>query len=383
MINTHIFDDFLHQTLEKRSDAGLLRKLVFTEGLIDFASNDYLGFAQNPCFDTDLPTAKNLHGSTGSRLISGNSALAEQTEQLIADFHRAEAALIFNTGYMANVGLFSSLGDADSVFIYDEYIHASVHDGMRLSRAQRVKFKHNDLENLDCVLKNTPDKSGQVEGVKKYVAVESIYSMDGDSAPLKEIAEICRANNAALIVDEAHGTGVFGQKGGGLVNDLGLESLVFARVHTFGKALGVHGAAVVGSRLLRDFLINQARSFIYTTALPPLAYHHIQKSYQLLPSANRERLRELVAYFIQKSSALRLSEGHFILNPSSPIQAIVIPDNQKIIQLAQHFHQKGIYAKAILSPTVPRGMERIRVCLHSFNTFAEIDKLLGMVNGEW
>ena len=234
MKNTHIFNNFLREALQKRDDAGLRRKLVFTEGLIDFSSNDYLGFARNASFQNNFPQTSLPNGSTGSRLITGNSPLAEQTERLIADFHGSEAALIFNTGYMANIGLFASLGDIDSVFIYDEYIHASVHDGMRLSRAKRVKFKHNDLENLAFLLQNT-------EGGKKYVAVESVYSMDGDLAPLREIADICQKNNAALIVDEAHGTGCFGEKGEGLVTKLKLENAVFARVHTFGKALGVQG----------------------------------------------------------------------------------------------------------------------------------------------
>lgn len=379
MNNTLLFDTFLQESLDKRSNAGLLRKLVCTDpkdstgkGLVDFSSNDYLGFAHNLSFETDCPTHQALHGSTGSRLITGNSLLAEQTEQLVADFHRTEAALIFNTGYMANVGLFSSIGDKDSVFIYDEYIHASVHDGMRLSRAQRFKFKHNDLDDLVKKLKDT-------EGGKKYVAVESIYSMDGDFAPLADIAAICKAHGAALIVDEAHGTGVLGQNGEGLVNHLGLEDMVWARVHTFGKALGVHGAAVVGSRLLRDFLINHARSFIYTTALPPLAYHHIQHAYRLLPNANRAKLSALIDYFIEKTKGIKLSEGYFLLNPSSPIQGIVVPDNQKVVQLAQQLYHNGIYAKAILSPTVPRGLERIRICLHSFNTLDEIDKLLDII----
>ena len=368
MKNIHTFNDFLQKSLQKRNDTGLHRKLIFTEGLIDFSSNDYLGFARNTSFQNNFPQTFFLNGSTGSRLITGNSQLAEQTEQLIANFHGTEAALIFNTGYMANIGLFSSLGDIDSVFIYDAYIHASVHDGMRLSRAKRVKFKHNDLENLAFLLQNT-------EGGKKYVAVESVYSMDGDLAPLRDIADICQKNNAALIVDEAHGTGCFGEKGEGLVTELGLENAVFARVHTFGKALGVHGAAVIGSRLLRDFLINHARSFIYTTALPPLAYRHIQHAYQLLPAANRAHLSALIAYFIQKTTTILLPDGYFLTNANSPIQGIIMPNNEKIMALAKHLHQNGIYAKAILSPTVPIGVERIRICLHNFNTFAELDLL--------
>ena len=372
MSHTHLFDNFLHDALNKRRDAGLLRKLIHTEGLVDFSSNDYLGFARNDSIQKGISLQKIHNGSTGSRLITGNSALAEQTEQVVAQFHQTEAALIFNTGYMANVGLFSSLGDADSIFIYDEYIHASVHDGMRLSRAQRIKFKHNDLDNLVFLLNNT-------EGAKKYVAVESLYSMDGDCAPLVEIADICQTHNAALIVDEAHATGVYGQNGEGLVQQLGLESQVWARVHTFGKALGVHGAAVVGSRLLRDYLINHARSFIYTTALPPVAYHHIQRAYQLLLYADRDKLQGLIDYFIQKTRFLTLSEGYFLSNPHSPIQGIVIPDNQKVVALAQLLYQNGLFAKAILSPTVPKGAERIRICLHSFNTFDEMDRLLNLV----
>ena len=386
---THLFDNFLQESLEKRRTAGLERKLLLTDGLIDFSSNDYLGFAQNPSFDAVDIASKIGHGSTGSRLISGNSRLAEQTEILIANFHNAEAALIFNTGYMANVGLFSSIGDKNSVFIYDEYIHASVHDGMRLSLAQRVKFKHNDVNDLIKKLETTvtpkrdeaksimeernPDNIGK--GVKKYVAVESLYSMDGDLAPLKEIAKICQKYNAALIVDEAHATGVFGDKGEGIVSELGLESAVWARVHTFGKALGVHGAAVVGSDLLRQFLINHARSFIFTTALPPQTYQHIQQAYKLLPTADRTKLFELINYFIKKSLSCTNLKGRFILNPSSPIQGIGLPDNQKVVFLAQHLFQNGIFAKAILSPTVPKGAERIRICLHSTHTFAQIDQL--------
>ena len=368
MSYTHLFDNFLQESLEKRRAAGLERQLLLTDGLIDFSSNDYLGFAQNPSFEAASDAQKTAHGSTGSRLISGNSRLAEQTETLIATFHNAEAALIFNTGYMANVGLFSSIGDKNSVFIYDEYIHASVHDGMRLSLAQRVKFKHNDVNDLEKKLQNT-------EGGKKYVAIESLYSMDGDFAPLKEIAAICQKYNAALIVDEAHATGVFGDKGEGIVSELGLESAVWARVHTFGKALGVHGAAVVGSDLLRQFLINHARSFIFTTALPPQTYHHIQHAYHLLPQADRIKLFELIEYFIKKSLSCTNLKGRFILNPSSPIQGIGLPDNQKVVSLAQHLFQNGIFAKAILSPTVPKGAERIRICLHSTHTFAQIDQL--------
>ncbi len=383
MSSTQVFDTFLEESLERRRAAGLERKLVLTDDLIDFSSNDYLGFAQDPSFEAASVTSQRTHGSTGSRLISGNSRLAEQTETHIATFHNAEAALIFNTGYMANVGLFSSIGDKNSCFIYDEYIHASVHDGMRMSLAQRVKFIHNDVNDLAKKLENTEgvgNSDSLGKGVKKYVAVESLYSMDGDFAPLVEIAAVCQKYNAALIVDEAHATGIFGAKGEGLVTQLGLELVVWARVHTFGKALGVHGAAVVGSSLLRQFLINHARSFIFTTALPPQAFQHIQHAYDLLPQADRTKLFELIDYFIKKSSSCISSESRFLINPKSPIQGIGLADNQEVVSLAQHLHRNGIFAKAILSPTVPKGAERIRICLHSTHTFAQIDQLLAAVN---
>ncbi len=380
MSPTQLFDTFLQESLEKRRAAGLERKLLLTDDLIDFSSNDYLGFAQNPSFAAASVTSKMTHGSTGSRLISGNSLLAEQTEKNIATFHNAEAALIFNTGYMANVGLFSSIGDKNSCFIYDEYIHASVHDGMRMSLAQCLKFKHNDVNDLAKKLESVIARDEATVGVKKYVAVESLYSMDGDFVPLAEIAAVCQKYNAALIVDEAHATGVFGAKGEGLVIQLGLESTVWARVHTFGKALGVHGAAVVGSSLLRQFLINHARSFIFTTALPPQAYQHIQHAYDLLPQADRTKLFELIDYFIKKSSSCTNSKGHFLINPASPIQGIGLANNQEVISLARHLSQNGIFAKAILSPTVPKGAERIRICLHSTHTFAQIDQLFAAIN---
>ena len=387
MSPTQLFDTFLQESLEKRRAAGLERKLLLTDDLIDFSSNDYLGFAQNPSFEAATVTSQMTYGSTGSRLISGNSLLAEQTEKNIATFHNAEAALIFNTGYMANVGLFSSIGDKNSYFIYDEYIHASVHDGMRLSLAQRVKFKHNDVNDLAKKLESVIarddsncEERSRTEEVKKYVAVESLYSMDGDFAPLVEIAAICQKYNVALIVDEAHATGIYGEKGEGLVTQMGLESAVWARVHTFGKALGVHGAAVIGSSLLRQFLINHARSFIFTTALPPQAYQYIQHAYDLLPHADRTKLFELIDYFIKKSSSCTNLKGHFLINPASPIQGIGLADNQEVVSLARHLSQNGIFAKAILSPTVPKGAERIRICLHSTHTFAQIDQLFAAVN---
>jgi len=359
-----LFDQYLQQKLDDKNAAGTLRTLVHTNNSVDFSSNDYLGFAQSGLLNIDekntLPS-----GATGSRSITGNSALAEETEQLIAKFHNREAALIFNSGYTANVGLFSCIAAKGDTFISDEYIHASIIDGMRLSYANRLRFKHNDLADLE--------KKLQAATGKKIVAIESIYSMDGDEAPLIEIAALCKKNDALLIVDEAHATGVYGNKGDGLVCKYSLENEVYACIHTFGKAIGLHAAAITGSQVLRNFLINQARSFIYTTALPPQNYLQIQRSYQLLPSGQRSALNAMVEYFRQNITANK--QINFI-DSHSPIQGIMIGDNFATKALANHLVEKGFFVRPILSPTVPIGKERIRICIHSFNTEEQINELV-------
>lgn len=361
------FDQYLQQKLEEKKTAGTIRTLVYASDKIDFSSNDYFGLAQSGLLSIDkneLPS-----GATGSRSITGNSALAEGTEKLIAQFHGREAALIFNTGYMANVGLFSCLVGKGDTYIPDEYIHASMIDGMRLSYANRLRFKHNDVADLEKKLK--------LAAGNKIVAVESIYSMDGDEAPLAAIAALCKQYSALLVVDEAHATGVYGDKGDGLVCKYGLQNDVYAVVHTFGKALGLHGAVVTGSIVLRNFLLNQARSFIFTTALPPHNYLLIQKAYNLLPTVNRNGLYELVNYFREKISAVKtigFIESH------SPIQGILVGDNFKTKALATYLFEHGFFVRPILPPTVPAGKERIRICIHSFNTKEEIDALATAIN---
>jgi 8-amino-7-oxononanoate synthase len=244
---TNNIQDALQQMLDKRKGESLYRSLQVQHGLIDFCSNDYLSFARS------VPIARQARkylsadtytsGATGSRSISGNTVLAEELEKFIANFHEAEAGLLFNSGYDANVGLFSSVAKKEDTLICDELIHASIIDGCRLSYANRFRFAHNDTEDLEKKLKNTG--KGNV-----FVAVESVYSMDGDMAPLNDIVALCKRYEANLIVDEAHATGVFGRQGRGFVHELGLQADVFARVHTFGKAIGSHGAIITGSKTL-------------------------------------------------------------------------------------------------------------------------------------
>lgn len=365
------FDAHLQQKLDEKKTAGTLRSLIYADDKIDFSSNDYFGFAKSGLLTLDPGSYRDElpSGATGSRSITGNSQLAEETEQLIANFHGREAALIFNTGYMANVGLFSCIAGKGDTYISDEYIHASIIDGMRLSYANRLRFKHNEMVDLEKKLTNATGK--------KIVAVESIYSMDGDEAPLKEIAAVCKKHNALLIVDEAHATGVYGDKGDGFVCKYGLQDDVYAVVHTFGKALGLHGAVVTGSHVLRNFLLNQARSFIFTTALPPHNYLLVQKAYSLLPTADRSKLYELVEYFRKKISEVKTFG---FIESYSPIQGILVGDNFKTKALAAHLIDKGFFVRPVLSPTIPVGKERIRICIHSFNTNAQINSLFDEIN---
>lgn len=341
--------------------------------MVDFCSNDYLGFARSEklkaLVEAEIKKYPNyLNGSGGSRLLTGNTAFAEELEQRIAGFHQAEAGLIFNSGYDANLGLFSSLPQKGDTIITDELIHACIIDGARLSYASRFTFKHNDLDDLEKKLQNA-------KGII-YVAVESVYSMDGDEAPLKEMIQLMAKYNANLIVDEAHATGVFGK---GLVQKLNLENEVFARTVTFGKALGSYGAIVLGSETLRNYLINFARPFIYTTAP---SFHQLlttKMAYQLLENSQEEqqKLSRLISMFkkeVQKKHQYPLIESN------SAIQSILIPGNSEAKQKAELLQKNGFDVRAILSPTVAAGKERLRICLHSYNTEEEIIRLCFAIN---
>ncbi len=359
--------DFLAYKLHRRREDGLLRQLSVTDpSLIDFSSNDYLGFAK--CKDLWEPEPLDKYGSTGSRLLTGNSAVTEETEIMIASFHHAEAGLIYNSGYDANTGLFSCIAGKDDTIIYDENCHASIKDGARLSLAKHYSFRHNDPEHLESKIQRA---QGNV-----FVAVESVYSMDGDSEDLKGLATLTeKYKHVYLIVDEAHATGIFGDRGEGLIQEYGLQDRFFARVHTFGKALGCQGAIVLGSNMLRDYLINFSRPFIYTTALPLHNILAIKRAYQLLEGKdnNIRLLKKCIRYFNKKASVSGIPNVK--LNDSA-IQVIIISGNENAKAAAKHLQSKGFDIRPVLSPTVPAGTERLRICIHSYNTEAEIDGLV-------
>lgn len=362
--------------LEQREKNNSLRKLAFQNNLIDFASNDYLGFSKSETIFKqthfcliDKKIIRN--GATGSRLISGNHPIYQEAEHFISKFHQSESALIFNSGYDANVGFLSAVPQRNDVILFDELSHASIRDGIQLSNAKSFKFLHNDFEDLERLITKFKSESSEI-----YVITESVFSMDGDAPNLEELVQICEKHNCYLVVDEAHSLGVFGDKGEGLVQMLGLEDSVFARIMTFGKGLGCHGAAILGSQNLIDYLVNFARSFIYTTGLSPhsvatilVAYQHLQTEKEAL-----EKLRENIIYFNQEKKQLGLNP--LFVRSKSAIQSAIIPGNEKVKNIANQLQDKGFDIKAILSPTVPEGQERIRVCLHSYNSKEEISEVL-------
>ena len=366
-------NQYLAGRLAQREQAGNMRRLSTARAAADLYSNDYLGLATTGLLNNIIEQTFTESGatvSTGSRLLSGNSHETAALEDNIARFHGAEAALLFNSGYDANTGLLSALSGRHNIMLYDELCHASIIDGVRLGiNAGKYTFRHNDLSDLAAKLQQYASRGTLI------VVVESIYSMDGDAAPLAAMADLCATHDAALIVDEAHATGVYGAHGEGLVCSLGLQRKVFARVHTFGKALGCHGAAVVGGSLLRNFLVNFSRQFIYTTALPQHSVRAIAGAYQYLAHSNFSNLplHQLIAAFRERVHAAGQTgwvESH------SPIQAYITGNNERARALAARLQAAGLQVNAILSPTVPQGLERLRVCLHTFNTTAQLDRLV-------
>jgi 8-amino-7-oxononanoate synthase len=355
-----------------REQQGSRRILIpFTDG-VDVSSNDYLGLAQRLAEPERLARLigefqSTQIGATGSRLVTGTTNEHAALEDFLADFHHAEAALLFGSGYEANVGLLASIASRTDTIVYDEAIHASMRDGIRLSHARAFSFRHNDLEDLRT-------KLSQARG-ETFIAVESLYSMDGDLAPLQELCTMAEESGAFLLVDEAHTTGVRGANGEGLVVELGLEERVFARIHTFGKALGYRGACVVGPAIVREHLINSARPFIYSTAPDVLSLRIVKESYELTRGAGteRRRLKDLIGVF--KDQALQYP--HLQLLPSSTqIQGVLCAGNERVIRVERHLRQAGFFARGIRSPSVNPGTERIRVCLHAFNTAEDLSVLL-------
>lgn len=356
----------LQQRLTNYHNLGLTRNLSLPMG-VDLSSNDYLGFAQ----DTELNQyyiarlqQEFPNGAAGSRLLRGNLELYEQTEAILANFVQREAALLFSSGYTANLALFSALPQENDIVFSDKLNHASIIDGLRLSKAQKIRFPHRDYQQLEQQLKKY-----QQHASLKIIVTESLFSMEGTLADLPRLAHLAEIYNALLIVDEAHSTGLWGHS---LVNSLGLTSKVFATTHTAGKCLGASGAWIAGSQLLRQYLINFARPFIFSTApIPSMAIllQEAIKYYQLHGSARASIVRQRA---VQLRNYLNLANS---TEPNdSPIVTIPIGDNQRAIQISALLQQQGWDVRAIRPPTVPVGQAKLRITVKWCNNEEQLQR---------
>jgi 8-amino-7-oxononanoate synthase len=378
------FPEKLAKMLDVRKSQGTLRILSATDGTIDFLSNDYLGFAKNDAlfsktFQLLLNEGVASNGSGGSRLLSGNHKLYRILEPLLATFYTSEAALVFNSGYDANMGIFSAVPQRGDLILYDELIHASIREGIRMSNAKAYHFKHNSIDSLKEKIALNKTQMGVDTTI--YVVTESVFSMDGDTPDLKAFAAYTTKNGYHLIVDEAHAVGCHGTNGDGIIPQLNLENKVFARTVTFGKGYGCHGAAVLGSTELVDFLVNFAKPFIYTTALSPHALATIIAAHEFFKESGKEEVEKLrgnITYFKKELKAQGLQK-HFITSESA-IQSCIITGSGKAKTVSGRLVDKGFGVKAILSPTVPEGQERLRFCIHSYNSKEELGLVLKLLS---
>ena len=353
---------FLEERLIDRKIDGVFSELRQTNHLVDFCSSDYLGFARK------TPAGGLTTGSSGSRLITGNSTQAEALEASIARFHEAPAALLFNSGHEACEALLTALPQKDDLIVYDRLSYPGIADALRLSQANGYGYAHNDLNDLENKL--------QVEnGARKFVFTEAVCAMDGETAPLDKIAAICDRYGALLLVDETHALGVIGHHGEGLVQEFGVQELCFARVFGFGEAAGTLGGAVVGSAVLKEYLLNFSRSISLLPALPPMVLGAIDEAYKAFPTALAERLQiaRLIRQF--RGSAL----GYYTVSSQTPIQVVVIPGNEKIRKISARAAENGFAVWPVLYPAVPEGSERLRIVLHAFNTESELSALVSLL----
>jgi len=343
---------------------------------IDFSSNDYLGLSQHPeMIKASQKAAMGWGtGGGGSRLLSGDSTLFHELEEKVAEFKSKEAALVFNSGYQANIGIISSLfGGKDAVFA-DKLVHASLIDGIRLSGAKLFRFRHNDAAHLEGLLqKNRKDFDNAL------IVTESVFSMDGDIAPLKELVELKDKNNSVLMVDEAHATGIFGKNGSGLVEREGLAGSVELIMGTFSKALGSFGAYLACSRTVKEYLINTCRSFIYSTALPASVVAADIKSLELVKKEpeRRKKLLELAEYFRNE-----LGKAGFTVKSSSQIVPVIVGDNSEAVRVSERMLSKGSRAMPVRYPTVPKGEARIRLSLNCLHEKEMLDRVVEVLKNE-
>jgi len=362
------------QLLDERQQR---RSLVEIQG-VNFCSNDYLGLAERP--ELREAVARALQngtraGATGSRLLSGQTEGWREVEEEFAAFAGTEAALFFNTGYAANVGMLAALVGPDDVVYSDVLNHASLIDGMRLSGARKVIYPHLELNALEDRLKEDTGAPW-----RRVIVTESVFSMNGDAAPLREMAALAEKYGAAMIVDEAHATGVHGPEGRGLAAEAGILPQVLAILHTCGKALGSAGAFVCGPATLKEHLINHARTFIFSTALPPYFVEQIRAALRLATGMEQERelLKKRASGMVR---ALR-QEGFDTAKSSSQIVPVILGSNEETLNAAAHLQTEGFAVRGIRPPTVPNGQARLRLSLTTKIAEEDLSRLVSSLT-QW
>jgi 8-amino-7-oxononanoate synthase len=384
--------DFIAAELQLVKHAGLYRQLRLVDGdqgptlmldgreVINFSSNNYLGIANHPALAAAAKQAIDRYGcgSGASRLISGNMTLHEELEAKLAQFKNTEAALVFNSGFQANVGILSTLAGEGDVIVSDSLNHASIIDGCRLSKAKTLVYAHGDLAALEAALKSAASAR------RRLIVTETIFSMDGDEAPLADVVELAEKYDAMVMVDEAHGTGVFGANGAGVVAKLGLASRVLVQMGTLGKALGGFGAYVAGSRGLCDLLINRCRSFIFTTSLPPAVMAMALAAIDLVQ--NEPQRRDVLRHNCQQLKQGLSRLGFELGRSESPILPLIVGDAARCMALSSALLARGVFAQGIRPPTVPVGTSRLRITVMATHSDAQIDRALNVfeeVKRQW
>lgn len=347
----------IRKLLDELDYRGLKRKLASPKG-IDFSSNNYLGLAKDVRLQTAFIDAIRLEGvgSTASRLLRGERDCFRKVEEQFAEWKGTERSLYFATGYQANIGLMQTFFEKDDVVFSDELNHASLIDGIRLSKSKKIIFKHLDFENLETRLKEI-DCEGQ-----KFLVTESLFSMDGDVAPLFKYADICRKTNTNLIIDEAHSVGIYGKRGSGLIEEHGIEEDVFLSINTAGKALGVSGAFVAGSNLAIEYLINKCRSFIFSTAPTPAVAKALEASIDIVE--NEKERRTKLKKNCECFNTLLLESGFGTPKEKTQIIPIIVGDSNKAVYVAKKMQSEGFDVRAIRPPTVAEGTSRLRISLN-------------------
>lgn len=385
------FDDFIsrlnahNESLYMREiHSSADREVVITDPvtrekrrMLMFGSNNYLGLASHPYVAAAVRNAIDRYGTGigGPPLLNGHTHLHAELERRIAAFKHTEDAVIFSSGYAANVGLVSALATKRDRVVYDEYSHASFIDGLTMSHAAGVPFRHNDVEALERVLNDRPGRGGDV-----YVGVEGVYSMDGDRAPLVEIAALCSTYGAHLLLDDAHGTGVQGAHGRGTAEHFGMEGAVEVTLGTFSKAFGVVGGFVAGSRELVQYLRFFSRSHMFSASLPPTVIAAVLAGLAIVEADTGllDKLRSNIAY-----CAMRFREIGIDTSTDSPIISLRVPASMNIRKAAYHFHKEGIFVNSIEYPAVPAHQQRFRISLMATHTKADIDTLVACVEDVW